>query len=394
MPAVDSYSVASGMAIYGGRVAPPVGPAWLPAIGTVADISLNTLSSVQGASNASAIWSAWSGGAWAPWWGDLGSMAFEGGGHSNGYDNDVYRYDVATRSFSKIKNRTTNVHFIETTPGATYVADPVTGWMWADDGGVNLQEGQPFSAHFYANITAVPPSARAGATNGWLTAMGRIAMPLSGSSGTKRVHRLAMGEAQLWEMHGGGELAYQAGYGCSFYDAGRNRVVGFADSNKTFFTFADWTNDTVGTVSCPAVDAFYAVGAHFVADDVYMYIRQTSSALVFEMRDPVTGARSTPPVTGSGPGVGEHDGGWCWVESWRAWLYYPGGGNNFYTLKAPASSPRTGTWTWAKTVLTGTPYSIVESPPYTRLRCIPELNLVLWPSRPNNPMQGFGIAAP
>lgn len=376
----------SGAVAASGDVQVVVGlPAWAPAVGEIADVGLNSIQDVGG-SDAAGIF-AYSGIAHASWWGDLGSLIITGGGHGDGVYNGIYRYDIATRTVTQIKpDATAFAH------GDNYIADTVTGWMWDAATGTGKQVGEAFTAHFYGHLIAVPPAALAGAANGWLVTPSRNAMPLVGSAGTAQSHKLALGTEVLWTMQGD-PLTTGAPYGAGLYDSLRNRVVqlpGAVTSVLPWFSMADGTTADL-TLTGGAPDFYYHVADYMAADDRYVSARMDSGTLVLYVINPATGAVVEPSVSGTPPSGS--DGAWAWVEVWRALVYYPGSGNDFYMLAAPAN-PVSGTWAWSSQTVAGSARTAAAgSPPYNRLRYVLD-GMFMWLPIYDQPAQAVCLTAP
>jgi hypothetical protein len=395
----DNYFIASGATLYAGCAAPDAGiPPWVPAPGTVADISLNTLFDVKGTiTNSIAITRTWSGVAYAPWWGAYGTLVGGGGGHSDGNQNFLMQYDIQSRLFSILKPSCPVFH----ADADNYVADVTTGWMFGDTVGGSLQVGEPFTGHFYAYQIALPPSALAGAPNGWLFTPGRTSMAEGAQRATKQSHKFAlgMGAGTKWSMHGS-PLSREPSHGASIYDSLRNRVVAFSDSQASSTKLHPYIDIATGNQNTLNVDTAvtgnYVVGAYHVAGDCYMLARYISGALSFKVIDAVTLVVTSPVPSGTAP-VETAEGAWDWVEAWQAWVYYPGSGNNIYTLKC-SGDPRGNNWAWAKQTVTGTANSYVIGGggglPYNRLRYCAPLGIMVWFADYLVPVQGFNISAP
>ena len=382
----DFYAIGSGGRLRAGL--PSVLPPWVPALGTVADVSTNVLVDVRGSSAAAGLFSGWSGISYAPLLGDMGSFICMGGGHGDGSHNDIYRYDIATRVFSKIKNAAPI--FIASN---TYVADPVTGWMWGDTGATTVQVGEPFCAHFYSFAIVVP---RSDSPYGSLLTPTRGSMPLAGQFATQQSHRFNLnGSATKWDMHGA-PLTNRAQHGCSIFDSKRRRVVVLGDGPKSVASWTDPENEATGDLQfAGSYDAYYRIGGYHTAEDLYMIVKYLGG-LRLTVIDPVTGAVTHPTAVGDTPTEAD-EGAWDWVERWNSWVYYPGmGGNNIYQLKAP-SNPRTDMWTWIKHTVTGTARARQTNqggPPYNRLRYNHPTQSVFWAPKVDEPVQAFRIPAP
>ena len=386
----DSYAVASGGVIAGGRY---YLPGWLPPLGGIADVSLNTLESVRDSDDLSqtrAIMSAWSGCAFIAEWGVAGSLIFTGGGHDDGKLNAIYRYDIAGREFSKIKP---SAPWFE--GPSSRIADPLTGWMWSETSGTSVQVGEPFAAHFYAGLVGVPPSAVSGVSHGLLVTAGRTTMPRDAGAATKQAHKIRLGQDDKWTTHGS-PLAVDTGYGGACYDAIRNRVVSFAGMNRTSFIALDVATGASSSISYtkavgyPELDNYYRAAFHDTANDLYMTVR-VDSPYGFSLINPVSGLITTPTVSGTAP---TGSGGWEWVQEWGALVFYPGTGNKVWILSRPVN-PLTGTWTYTEQTLSGSGRSQAGgNPHYNRLRYSSRYRTFFWASAANAPVQAFRIQQP
>jgi len=377
---------------------------WIPTLGTIAAVSTNTMDAVKqvgipissgSIGSHQEILGAWSGMGFAADYGSMGSLICTGGGHSDYLGNDVYRYDIASRAWSRIKDSASI--FLASD---TYIANPTTGWMWANTAATAVQVGQPFTSHFYGQLVVVPGAAMPGtAPNGWLFTPGRRSMPWDGQRSTAQAHALAIGSATLWEAVGV-PMASEPAHSPSIYDSSRNRVIAFSNgpvSNYKYMSMATRTPGVQATTGGGIVAGF-SVGGYSTTDDLYLIIGWSTSTLnVHHIVDPVTNIRYdvTNNVTGTPPPSTSTLGGWDWVNQWRTWVFYPGeGGKTVYTLKAPAN-PRNGTWTWGSQTLTGpTVPAQAGTPHYTRFKYIPAIERFLWVSTTTQAVQCFGVTQP
>ena len=375
-------------------------PSWVPAVGVVADISLNTMADVRGSDpDPSMQYNYWAGCAYAKDYGEKGTLIFNAGGHTATLTNYVYGYDVAIRRH--FMERRSPRHY-QAADG--YVADTVTGWLWADTSGTKLQKGETFAYHSYSFMTYLPSKSIPGgrAPNGWLFTPGRASMCAGGQRGTRQAHKLALGLGlnTPYETHGS-PVPYNANHFFALHDSTRNRVVWFGylgDSHpKRNLYYMDIDGASQGRYIWPSFDdaifPYYCIGKYAKADDVYLITRLTKSALNLWVFDPQTSRLYTPPTSGDQP-TPAYDCTVEWVEAWRVLVYFHPGSSIVWLLSAPDDS-RTGTWTWSTQTLTGTirqPSQAVAA--YTRLTYIPDYDLFLWPASHTAPMQGVRLARP
>ena len=384
MPAQpESYAIASGEVLSGGRFRLPD---WVPSVGEIVDVSLNTIYDVRDGSSVGTIYEAWSGNAYLPDLGQYGSILSMGGGHSDGTDNGIWRYDVETRLHSKIKNGAAVYHDAD-----GYIGDQTTGWMWGDTGGLTKQVGEPFTAHFYANILGLPASALAGHAQGLLFTSGRAAMPLPGQRGTTQSHKYDPLSNQ-WTLHGSA-LPFGNAYGPTLYDSLRSRVASLDGGNyRNQLEHVDLSTGASASLALSDyVSGYYATGSYNETHDVYQSVVWGGSLNILLIH-PTTGFVTRPATSGTPPTT-DAVGGWEWVEAWQALIYYPGSGLDVWTLRAP-DNPLAGAWTWGKQTLTGIARSLVSSPHYNRIKYVPGIDTFIWCARTDQPNQAFRISAP
>ncbi|MCL2344960.1 MAG: hypothetical protein FWC58_03790 [Desulfobulbus sp.] len=391
-PSDDVYACPLNGAVAAGR---SLLPDWVPAIGEIVDVSLNTLWDVRSTEANAAMQQqvdAWAGASFAKTHGEAGSLIFHTGGHTYFDSNAVYIYDIASRKWSQ--ERPPAKQFLD---AENYIGDVVTGWMWASAGGIGLQVGEPFAAHTYAWLTWIPPGVLPGGANGFLYTPGRGSMSQPGQKGTQQPHKYAIGSKEPWTF-GGSPLSIRPAHSFAFFDELRRRVVyGYGDAISRNLYWVDPSTSAAGTITWPVEDAgmqpYYHVGFHALADDLYLSVRLTASGLEFNVIDPVAGRRYRPPTLGTAP-TGPYPLGDCgveWVEKWRSMVCFAGT-DTVWTLTAPAD-PRTGAWQWSSQPLAGTARQFV-TPPFTKFRYIPRLDMFIWPMTHNTPVQGFRIFPP
>lgn len=391
-PVEDAYQGFPYGYVTGGR---SLLPEWSPPVGVLSDISLNTIYDARVTEAQAAMQQqidAWAGAIFVPTYGYLGSMIFHTGGHIYFDSNAIYRYDIATRLWSN--ERPPATQFLD---ADSYIADVVTGWMWAADGGVGLQVGEPFAAHTYAWLTWIPPSNAPGTKHGYLYTPGRGSMSRPGQKGTNQPHKYEIGTKDLWTF-AGSQIGTKPAHSFAFFDKSRNRVVyGYGDAPSRVMYWVDPINDLAGQIVFPDTDPswtpYYFVGFHDVEDDLYIGARVQPSVIELSVIDPTTGRHYKPATSGDVP-TGTFplgDSGIEWVEKWHSLVCYAGT-DTVWTLKAP-KDPRTGVWQWSSQPISGTSRHLVAQP-LTKFKYVPRLDLFMWPMTHNTPVQGFRINPP
>lgn len=387
-------------------------PTDLPAAGAVADYSTNTLNAAVGRT---VKWlAAWSGVAWAPWWGRAGTVVMAGGGHGDGEPNDVYALDAYTRSIAAVKSPPASSFVKSDTQNNADAAGD--GWMWANTtlGNTAVQTGESPAQHHYGGLLAVPPNAivSLGASNGLLLHVGQSAIPIQGNLGGKGIHALRMGQDQLHTLYGpsSASLSYHRGHGGVCHDRKRNRTWfpqhagqdpsvslayrDLADGSESVQAFA-----LQGGMSAwaPSYDSIEWSARHDLIVRIIEVPGSSPKAYTkLLVLDPVDSKAYQPAQTGTPP-AGDPAFAACWSDVFNAWcvLRAGGGDNTVYFLK-PTGDPRTEAWAWTSQAISGTLLPAQdERPAFNRLRHVPALgNVLLWAADARFPVQSIVVTAP
>lgn len=371
-------------------------PSWVPPPGQIAAISLNTIESVNPCSSGQSgcpwsgtgqrdILDSWNGGAFAPWLGAMGSWLIgAAGGHSSYYGNEVYRYDVATRMWSRLSNPTNPMNFNQTFG--------------------EVAPGVPAVRHIYNNIWAIPGSAY-GNVNGALVLTVAASLQDGGSESysgqshafnldTNTWSRLSTNRAQMAGDTGGTFLNEC----CTLYDPGNGtRAPGFYRFTQHFnrvqrlpASGGAWTDVTTqnGFMSLDTVADFcppHDIGV-FVEVDGGLHSPRTA---YFDPDNPQP--PGTLNDTGTRPGQGC---GFSWsplLGKFGAW----NSGNVIRYLTPPASNPFSAQWVWTSETLGGTtPQTpISPNPPYNKFQWCPAIKCFITVTRYNGPVYAFRPSA-
>lgn len=160
-------SAPSGVRLRAGL--PVVLPAWVPDAGKFATISTGDAADANpcpgdscvysGTSGFAAVWTAWNGGAYAPTLGSLGSMLFFGGGHFSYHGNEVVRYELATRVFSRLSEPSLQGpgYTTDWPAGASSEAGPAAVGPYGQ-----YNDGTPYPVHTNMGCDFLPPDAGGG----------------------------------------------------------------------------------------------------------------------------------------------------------------------------------------------------------------------------------------
>ena len=374
-------------------------PDWVPGVGQIVDISLNTMNDVRGTDNHWQLeqqFIAWAGSAYAENYGEVGSLIFHTGGHTSGDSNSIYSYDIAARTWEQERPNATQYLVYDPISDTYDVGDTVTGWMWAADNSTELQVGEPFAEHTYATLTWLPPDVLPGSQYGYLYTPGRTTMSQSGLKGTHQPHKYAIGSFAPWTF-AGTPLPNYPYYSFAFWDKQHKRVVmgGNASGTEDKLYWVDPATNENGFWSVPLDGSpyapYYHIGFHAVKDDLYITARlSVDNVLALHVIDPATSTRYVPPTVGTPPSGTMFEAGIEWVEKYGTLVFYAAG-DTVWTLTAPGDL-RTGAWKWASQKITGTARMPTTNPPYTKFKYCPQYDLFLWPMTYDNPVQGFRIA--
>lgn len=390
-------------------------PAWVPGLGEYADISLTTAQATSGvnpcpANNCpytmnegqSAIWRDWNGAVFVPTFGTLGSMLLHGGGHWGYSGNEVIRYDIATRVWSRL-NTPANYGFNK------------DGWVpfnKAPTSVVNsygsFPDGTPNPLHYYNGIEYVPPDA-GGGTLGTIVFMHRM----NSNSTVTDPQWWKFDIATLTWSHGptcikaaSGPSANGNQYVGLAYDSKRKgiwRVDVNADINSNGFSFYSLVTGQQYDVPLNSGNSFslgrLGSGAlsYNEARDLLIVQRESSgvqSLAYVDLSNYVLGVGFAPAAamtqTGSAPPN-------LYGGSYGSHVEYCSYDGNFYLVGWPNSSTLyrltvpavlSNAWNWTALPLTpksGTSSLAFESPArsadnhlFTRFRYIPGIKSFLW----------------
>lgn len=146
-------------------------PAWVPPAGSFTDASTSpqaqgvlypTNATIQGTSGSNGPWVVWTTGVWASEFGAQGSYLCWGGGHQAYYGNEVYCWDLATRTWSRLN-------------------DPVISNSIASDGSIGGTD-TPAPSHNYKTLGYIT-NAQGGGPYGSMIA---CYLPATGDDGNGR----------------------------------------------------------------------------------------------------------------------------------------------------------------------------------------------------------------
>jgi hypothetical protein len=361
-------------------------PSFVPAVGTIANISLNRMADVNpcpsnacsysGVSKQSSVFND-TGVVYAPKMGSLGSIIVTGGGHNDYYGSEVYRYDFATQLWTRI---TEPHNVMQATSGASLGlhADRILGEQWADTTWTTTLQNQPSAGHLYGYQVIIPVGAKDS-----LVTLARPALTPAGNPHGRIAHildlaaQVAGGPAtSLWQrVTSNLNLSTVPAYGGAVYDALRNRIWGTQSTGSSgAMYFLDLVTGA-WTMTSITMGAFYGTLMRSETQDRMIYMRNYSPVsgtdfntgnMIVIINPNLTGAGAvsrisniasrvtgTPPpydATNSPLGGGAE---WCEdLPGGPGIVYYAGGGGNDVYICQPTGDFNTGVWNWTSQTLT------------------------------------------
>ena len=356
----DSYSAASGGSIHAGRFALPT---WRPVPGTVAAIGLNTLSDVDpdpGRTHDYALMmgqnglNAWNTSNYAPNLGAMGSVVYAGaGGHGDYSGTEIYRFDVATRTWSR---PTDPVDFTLPLVEGDHGWDAT--WTDFDVGGSKI----PCSTHTYDYPRIIPPGTLGvGAAGGILSPINMEA-PLSGDSAFK-THILDLATYN-WVRSTGNDAPYSASpvNGGSCLDLDRNRLI-MAHHNQWWIHCMDLTTMTWTIKDLTNVNGFGEYTFASQVDPVFpLMLTPQRDGNIRAIDVSATGNWTWVTLTLSGDALWDVVGGSEdvsigieYIASIRKYVMYhrQAHTNILFWLTPPASNPLSNAWAVERETFTG-----------------------------------------
>lgn len=346
----------------------------------------------------------WNGISHNPLMGQHGSLLTFGGGHGDYSGNEIYRWDIATGQFSRIKNcwyrrggSIPKVWYTDLTGGGYQCFTPISGtWVspstartdganhtgefWANPECTESVAGEPAPGHTYGSAIWLPPGTWGNNTLGYLMLPGQHALPMAGSSTSTYIHYLNLDTLapggvipSAWGGPSNDRPAWNSGYAGPFLRSGIRLVTSgkhpgvYIDdgSSKRFVTFNGGgsssrpTNVELltfnGTASPTYTRPALIKGPGAVADFKPYYSSAEcitdgagkkwicyfgNTDSLIFLIDPVTWTYYTPTISGVGSGAFGGNGGGCWVSDWRQILYCCWGGTGSDRTAGVGGAPR------------------------------------------------------
>lgn len=349
----DTYSVASGQAIYGGMTAPTGGggslPAFIPAAGQLKSIHLNDLTSVNPcpgntcwyseASGQNGPWATWNGAVFSPDYSQYGAMIYWGGGHG-GYDGtEFYIFDLTTQQWLRL-NDPVSTDFLANIDAT-----------WTD---YNTANGPVVPAsHTYSLPVYIPPAFGGGVKGSWC-----LPYNVYGGHNSYAPHAVDLATG-TWSRLTVDTLnpSIPSPYGGCFVDK-RGMIWGLAGPDSNQHVKIDLSQSTKHVT---LVTSFYSPGYYFcpcyVASKDMMvavwcnYGQTTLQVAAYDLSSgtPVgfnVTLGSSEPVAGPGSGID-----YC-PDTGKFYVYDANGLTTIHVL-TPPTDWKNGTWTWSTETMGG-----------------------------------------
>jgi len=347
-------------------------PAWVPAPGVVAAISLNTMSAVNpGAGvwnpngNQQRILEAWGSGGFSPHFGPLGAYFVCNGGDQDYWGNEVYVFPLA--------DTTTTVGFFPALTwkrinspsaamnGTSSTIDPAFNITWGEHG-----DGTPAMPHTYDQLEYLPPSAGGGVMGSALLGTKNVAYK---TSHFQTAHRCDL-DTGVWSRAStnASTMAGDIDSPSWVYYAATNRVYGFPskvsrpfDSN---FYWLDISSGLPGTFASSGVPSrlmpAYACGRVWTEQNRIVLLGNNYTTvptiMYFTIYNPASPSTEVIPTLVGDAMPAAQAGSFDWVPELGAFFVrscQAADVQKLWKVTPNPSNPLAGTWTVELITMTG-----------------------------------------
>ena len=387
-------------------------PAWVPAPGSFASVSLNRLADVDPERDPAinprfpnaAPWRGVSGVAGGFFWsncvylrelGSMGSLVMTMSGHNGYHGNEVYRYDVATRLVSRL-TRPQWPMFLD---GGRMYSDNENGELYADATNTLTLRNQPAAFQSYDHNVALPAGVGGSGKSGALLTTIRAARAIGGGGGGARSHILDL-EDRTWSRFATNLTPNGPTFGSADLLRHRDSVYLLASDGGTGVTSTlrvlnlitrSWS--TLALSKPVLVNNGFNMRYMSSSDRLMVYgrVRVPSGYSNWYVIHPGTGQVHEPGFRGAQPPT---LGGGEWVESKAAFYYYEGRGETVLYKLTPTKGDVTSPWKWERIELTGTgvPSRAAGNLEHqARFRWVEEIDSFLWWAAADQPIQAFRL---
>lgn len=318
-------------------------PAWIPSpnylVNITSDTGANdTIIDVAPSGMSGSIQAAlqgWNSGIIIQELGQYGTLFYHGSGHNNYNGNEIYAYDLETRTWSRFWGPSSNL----TTPSNVVTFNEY----------VEYANFAPAGCHTYDNIVAVPPTVAY--PDGRIVLTGRAFAGWTGSY-TSSYSSIFDIRTKTWSRSTNALAGMGEPTTSSFYDPVNECIWRFG-SQSSFskicrFDLDTHTWDNPETISETGSDYVYydVVSGYCTKFDVVVQRITYGSFNQIRVYDPATKQRKVVTTTGTGPSRTDFTGiEWC--PDTEKFYCYKAGSSFVWVLTPPSSNPLTSSWAWS-----------------------------------------------
>lgn len=390
-------------------------PSWVPAAGTWAQVSLNTVNAaIKGdfpprflsSRSISAKCENYSGAIWNPYLGTLGAWVFWGGGHSaTDLGNEIYIWSADTQLWSRVTD--------PTYPGSVAVSP---NWVSGDVNSAydeplrtygELTAGVPAASHSRWNPCILPPGNGIGASGAFAVPF-QSAFHIGGNTQSAQAHIYDFA-AGTWSRKGNVDNTQIGGWtscadtngnlwrACHPGSPGNSRLQKLPAGGATWEIYnpSGWASliNRDGPL-CYIPGSNLIAAWRLVSGALRLYLVDAASPSSAVVTATLSGTAPSVPAAG-GYGVPVPAMGMTWCEPLGAICGFLEGSKQVWALRRP-TNPLTGTWAWTQLTASNspTPFTASAGDPelYNRFQYAPALrsfvvtrqigNQEMWAFRP------------
>jgi hypothetical protein len=376
--------------------AQPTYPDWRPAPGTRRNISHNFIADLNpcplnncgysGTSGLKSVMIAWTGGAFAAGFSELGGLLVHGGGHRAYYGNEVYAFNLDTLMWQRLNDPW------EPAPGARgWISNDVplgpTG-SWSEG---EYAPGIPASSHTYDNVEYLP-AALAGNRRGALVRLTGTSNGAYGGGFSGRSHAFDL-DTRRWRRYSVNLTTKAEGGGdgnAVCFDPTRKRFWAIGRYYSTVTRYLDIPTRTWHSVRATEGEGHNAgynmSGAYHPALDLFVVVfhplnvegPERGRLWAMSCAEPERGwfriQQEGPRPLGPAPGLE-----WCPPLNCMV-SYEARGSTRINKLYAPARNPLTSSWRWEEEEIGGDAPAgrTTGAGHYSRFRWAPRAGCFIW----------------
>jgi hypothetical protein len=337
----------------------------------------------------------YSGGAFNPYYGQLGAHVIHGGGHSANNDNSVFIANLNTLRFERVGGPT------QLPSDAAYESAIKGGGFPDNDSNPReVEPGVPGSAHTYDCLLTLPPAVCGDALGGLIRPVaGAVGREASRTSGWSHVFTFSDRRWRRWSTNYA--LSWSPGGTCA-YDTTRGVIWPISDGSMAYraslsLSSRTWTN----TAGHPSINAYpdMVYSAYCAHRDVIVVAANGDgeSTIRFFWFGAGSGGGARTQVAfsqGSLPDASWGRGSLIYIPELQKLLYWTQRRiDTYYEIDVPADP--NAPWSWVARTITGTarPSALMPGPigsTYKRMDYAPQLKSLIWVTGQSSNTFSFG----